>query len=262
MPGQICLKTKYQARTRSLKTYLIVGATSAIAKSVVRRLCAKKSCLILAGRDEAALQAFAKDCVIRGAASAIVLQFDAEDSQSVSRILTSALSQVEKIDVCFIAHGILPIQEKCNDDSAELLRQYQINCLSVVRICNEVASYFEAQGSGCLAVISSVAGDFGKQSNFAYGSAKAMVNIYLEGLRSRLHNRGIRVITVKPGFVDTPMTQEFKKGLMWSQPDEIARHIVTLLNKGDGEFYLPGFWRIIMFVLRNTPPIVRMKLNL
>ncbi len=245
-----------------MKTYLIVGATSAIAKSVVRRLCTKDSCFILAGRDLLALQDFAKDCVIRGADSATVLQFDAEDSQSVSQLLPSALSQVETIDVCFIAHGILPIQEECNGNSVELLRQYQINCLSVVQICNEVASYFEAQGSGCLAVISSVAGDFGKQSNFAYGSAKAMVNVYLQGLQARLHHDMIRVVTIKPGFVDTPMTQEFKKGLLWSQPDEIAGQILKLLDKGTGEYYLPGFWKTIMFVLRSIPPRIRMKLNL
>ena len=186
-----------------------------------------------------------------------MLQFDAEDSQSISQLLPSVLSQVKKIDVCFIAHGILPIQEECNANSDKLLLQYQINCMSVVQICSEVATHFEAQGTGCLAVISSVAGDFGKQSNYAYGSGKAMVNVYLQGLRSRFHLSNIRVITIKPGFVDTPMTQEFTKGLLWSKPDVVARQIAKILRSGDGQYYVPSFWKIIMFMLSNLPEKIR-----
>jgi hypothetical protein len=202
------------------------------------------------------------DSVLRGASAAIAVHFDATDSASVSSLIPTVLGRVGKIDICLIAHGILPDQTKCNEDSNYLQAQYQVNCLSVIGICNDIANHFEDNQQGCLAVISSVAGDFGKQSNYAYGSAKAALNIYLQGLRSRLYRYNVRVVTIKPGFVDTPMTQDFKKGFLWAQPHSIAKQIVTILNRGNGEYYLPKFWFAIMYLLKNVPPIIRIRLNL
>ena len=243
-------------------TILVVGASSAIAKYVIRELCSKDVSFIFAGRDISTFNDMAKDSVLRGAIAASVVHFDATDSASVSSLIPTVLSQVQKIDICLIAHGILPDQTKCNEDSDYLQTQYQVNCLSVIGICNDIANHFENNQQGCLAVISSVAGDFGKQSNYAYGSAKAALNIYLQGLRSRLYRRNVRVITIKPGFVDTPMTQDFKKGFMWAQPQAIAKQIVKTLTRGNGEYYLPGYWGIIMFVFKHVPEQIRARLSL
>jgi short-subunit dehydrogenase len=204
----------------------------------------------------------AKDSVLRGAVGASAVHFDASDSASVSKLIPTILSRVQQIDICLVAHGILPDQTKCNEDSDYLQTQYQVNFLSVIGICNDVAGHFENNQQGCLAVISSVAGDFGKQSNYAYGSAKAALNIYLQGLRSRLYRNNVRVLTIKPGFVDTPMTQDFKKGFMWAEPQAIAKQIVKTLSRGNGEYYLPGYWRIVMFVFKHIPEQIRAKLSL
>jgi short-subunit dehydrogenase len=228
---------------------------------VIRDLCSKDVSFIFAGRDISTLNDMEKDSVIRGAVDASVVHFDASDSASVASLIPTVLSRVQTIDICLIAHGILPDQIKCNEDSEYLQSQYQVNCLSVIGICNDIANHFEENQQGCLAVISSVAGDFGKQSNYAYGSAKAALNIYLQGLRSRLYRHNVRVITIKPGFVDTPMTQDFKKGLLWSQPHLIAKKIVQILNRGNGEYYLPSYWRVAMHLFLALPESVRMKLN-
>jgi short-subunit dehydrogenase len=243
-------------------TILVVGASSAIAKCVIRELCSKDVSFIFAGRDIPVLNDMTKDSVLRGAIDAIAVHFDASDSDSVSSLIPTVISRVQKIDICLIAHGILPDQTKCNEDSDYLQTQYQVNFLSVIGICNDIAGHFEDNQQGCLAVISSVAGDFGKQSNYAYGSAKAALNIYLQGLRSRLYKHNVRVITIKPGFVDTPMTQNFKKGFVWAQPQAISQQIVKILKRGNGEYYLPTYWRVVMFLFKHIPEPIRSKLSL
>ena len=111
-------------------------------------------------------------------------------------------------------------------------------------------------------VISSVAGDRGRQSNYVYGSAKAAVTTFLQGLRNRLHPAGVQVLTVKPGFVDTPMTSAFPKGPLWASPEQIARGIHRAIQKRKDVVYLPGFWRLIMRVIREIPEAVFKRLSL
>jgi short-subunit dehydrogenase len=125
-----------------------------------------------------------------------------------------------------------------------------------------LANLMEAQGSGTIAVISSVAGDRGRQSNYVYGAAKGMVTRFLQGLRNRLAKRGVQVLTIKPGFVDTPMTAAFKKGALWAQPDAVARGIVAAVDAGKDEVYLPGFWRLIMAIIRHIPEPIFKRLSL
>jgi short-subunit dehydrogenase len=120
----------------------------------------------------------------------------------------------------------------------------------------------EAQGSGSIAVISSVAGDRGRQSNYVYGAAKGLVTRFLQGLRNRLAKKGVQVLTIKPGFVDTPMTAAFKKGALWAQPDDVARGILAAIENGKNEVYLPGFWWLIMAIIRHIPEPIFKKLSL
>jgi short-subunit dehydrogenase len=111
-------------------------------------------------------------------------------------------------------------------------------------------------------VISSVAGDRGRQSNYIYGSAKGALNIYLQGLRNRLHKANVQVLTIKPGFVDTPMTHEFKKGLLWVKPQTIAKDIVKGITHRRHEIYTPGFWRFIMLIIKLIPECLFKRLKL
>jgi hypothetical protein len=133
----------------------------------------------------------------------------------------------------------------------------------VISLTTLLANRFEQRGRGTLIAISSVAGDRGRQSNYVYGAAKGMISLLLQGLRNRLSSKGIQVITIKPGFVDTPMTAAFeKKGLLWAQPDQIAKGIVAAVERGRDEVYLPWFWRWIMLVIRHIPERLFKRLQL
>jgi decaprenylphospho-beta-D-erythro-pentofuranosid-2-ulose 2-reductase len=121
---------------------------------------------------------------------------------------------------------------------------------------------FEQQKSGTLAVISSVAGDRGRQSNYVYGAAKGMVNIFAQGLRNRLFKSGVNVLTIKPGFVDTPMTAGFRKGFLWATPERVARDIVKAIAGRESEVYTPVFWRALMIPIRLLPEWLFKRLSL
>jgi len=131
----------------------------------------------------------------------------------------------------------------------------------VISLLTHLGNRFEQQGFGSIAVISSVAGDRGRQSNYVYGSAKAMVTTFTSGLRQRLYAKGVSVITIKPGFVDTPMTAAFKKGPLWAKPEHVAAAIVAT-ERGAGEYYLPRFWWAIMMIIKNIPELVFKRLSL
>jgi hypothetical protein len=132
----------------------------------------------------------------------------------------------------------------------------------VIEFITAAANYFENKKSGTIVVIGSVAGDRGRQSNYIYGTAKSMLSTFLQGLRNRLHPHGVQVITVKPGFVDTPMTASFKKGALWASADSIAAGIEKAIAKKSDVVYLPGFWRFIMLIICHIPEGIFKKLKL
>ncbi|MFO1345005.1 MAG: SDR family oxidoreductase [Rhodocyclaceae bacterium] len=244
------------------KRILIIGATSAIAEAAARQWAARGDALFLVGRKRQKLDDIAADLKVRGAASAGVFEMDATDAAMHPSMLEAAVTALGGLDVALIAHGTLPDQKACEASVAMMLAEIDNNGLSVVALCTLLGNHFEAQGSGSIAVISSVAGDRGRQSNYVYGAAKGMVTRYLQGLRNRLAKKGVQVLTIKPGFVDTPMTAEFKKGALWAQPADVARGILAAIDKGRDEVYLPGFWRLIMLVIRHIPEFVFKKLSL
>lgn len=244
------------------KRILIIGATSAIAEAAARQWAARGDALFLVGRKRQKLDDIAADLKVRGAASAGVFEMDATDAAMHPSMLEAAVTALGGLDVALIAHGTLPDQKACEASVAMMLAEIDNNGLSVVALCTLLGNHFEAQGSGSIAVISSVAGDRGRQSNYVYGAAKGMVTRYLQGLRNRLAKKNVQVLTIKPGFVDTPMTAAFSKGALWAQPADVARGIVAAIDKGRDEVYLPGFWRLIMLVIRHIPEFVFKKLSL
>jgi short-subunit dehydrogenase len=139
---------------------------------------------------------------------------------------------------------------------------YKTNLLSVVSMLTPVAAYFAAEKRGTIAVISSVAGDRGRQSNFIYGSAKGGLSLYLEGLRNRLHPSGVRVLTIKPGFVDTPMTAHLRRGALFASPERVATDISRAIERGRSVLYTPAFWFWIMAAIRLTPEVLFKRLKL
>lgn len=242
---------------------LIIGATSAIARAVARRYAGRKAQLFLVGRRAAALDADADDLLVRGAGAVRCAVLDANDHDRHAAVIDQAFAAYGGFDGALIAHGVLPDQAASEQSVAATLASFDTNAASVIALLTVLANRFEAQRSGALAVISSPAGDRGRASNYVYGAAKAAVTVFAAGLRNRLHRHGVRVITIVPGFVDTPMTAGIaKKGALWATPERVARDIVVALDRGFGVVYTPGFWRWIMRVIRAIPErlFVRLKL--
>jgi len=241
---------------------LIIGATSAIAEAVARLYATRGASLYLLARDRDRGEAIGQDLTVRGAAEAHAGTFDASDLAMHASVLETAWAAFGGFDMVLIAHGTLPDQPRCDADTDCALREFAINGTSTIALVNRIAQKLEAQGTGTLAVISSVAGDRGRASNYLYGSAKAAVSTYLSGLRQRLNARGVNVLTIKPGFVDTPMTAAFKKGALWAKPEQVARGIVRAIDKRRGVVYLPWFWWGIMAVIRGIPELVFRRIKL
>ena len=241
---------------------LIIGATSAIAEAAARIWAARHCALFLVGRRSERLEAIAADLRVRGAASVECLTMDARDVARHATMRDAALASLGGLDVVLIAHGSLPDQRACEASVEQTLREIDTNGVSVIALSTLLARHFAEQGRGCLAVIGSVAGDRGRQSNYVYGAAKGLVDIFLQGLRNRLAKQGVQVLTIKPGFVDTPMTAAFAKGALWSAPPAIARGIVEAVGRKRDVVYLPGFWRAIMFVIRHVPERIFKRLSL
>lgn len=245
-----------------MKKILIVGATSAMAEAAARRYAARGDTLFLMARNEERLAALASDLRIRGAVSVACCTFDATAFDGHALAVQQAIEAMQGMDVALIAHGSLGEQKPCEQNASLALQEFNVNLLSVVSVLTPIANHFEAQGSGSIAVLSSVAGDRGRQSNYIYGAAKGGLSVFLQGLRNRLARRGVQVLTVKPGFVDTPMTAAFKKGPLWATPDNVAAGIIRAIDGRKDVVYLPSFWSLIMFIIRNIPERIFKKMQL
>jgi decaprenylphospho-beta-D-erythro-pentofuranosid-2-ulose 2-reductase len=245
-----------------MRRVLIVGATSTIAEATARRFAAEGDALFLAARNAERLQAIADDLRVRGAAQTEMAVIEATDYAAHAGLIAQAQTALGGLDTLLIAHGTLPDQKSCEASFETTHREIEVNALSVISILTHAANLFEQQRQGTIAVISSVAGDRGRQSNYVYGSAKAAVTSFLQGLRNRLHPAGVQVLTVKPGFVDTPMTSAFPKGPLWASPEQIARGIHRAIQNRKDLVYLPGFWRLIMRIIREIPEAIFKRLSL
>lgn len=239
-----------------MKNAIIIGANSTIANAVVNNLGSLGFNLYLLARDDIKLNEKRQDLLVKGPQAKVYIDpFDAISDTGVALEdkLNKAFSDLGKVDLVLVAHGNLPFQDKCELNFEDTLNALQVNALSVIEICHHVANKLQQQKSGTLAVISSLAGERGRQSNYVYGTAKGMLNIYLQGLRNRLYADGVNVLTILPGFVDTKMTTEFKKGLLWAKPEKVAKDIVKGFFKHKDIIYTPWFWRYIMLLIKLIP---------
>ena len=246
-----------------MKKILIVGATSAIATACARQWAAQKAEFFLVARDTAKLAQVAADLVSRGAAAVHTHALDLNQFDAHVGMLDACQRAFGSLDVALIAHGTLPDQKACERDVEVALREFSTNGLSVIALLTVLANRMEEQGRGTIAVISSVAGDRGRQSNYLYGTAKGAVTIFCEGLRARLFKMGVHVLTIKPGFVDTPMT----KGLplpaaLVASPDKVAVSICRAVERKANAVYVPIFWWAIMLVIKWIPDSIFKKLKL
>ncbi|HEX6616141.1 MAG TPA: SDR family oxidoreductase [Gemmatimonadales bacterium] len=241
---------------------LVVGATSAIASEVARRFAAEGARLYLTGRTAARLDAVASDLRVRGAAQVTTDILDVTDRGRAAEALRRAWEAYDGYDIALVAHGVLPDQAECQASATAALAAIDVNFTSTVALLTDLANRFEAQRNGCIAVVSSVAGDRGRQSNYVYGAAKGGLDRFLEGLRNRLHRAGVSVVTLKPGFVDTPMTASLRQGPLFVSARRAAAGIHRAIGRRTDIAYIPWFWRPIMLVIRLLPESVFKRLRL
>ena len=243
-----------------MKKILIIGSTSAIAEATARIWAQRGDELFLVARNQERLNVISEDLKVRGSLGVHSYCMDANNFEEHLPMLDKAFGMLGKIDVVLIAHGTLSNQKECEHSVKLTMQEIKTNALSAIALMTHLANRFESQGSGTIAVISSVAGDRGRASNYVYGSAKAMVTTFTSGLRQRLYKSEISVVTIKPGFVDTPMTAEFNKSLLWAKPEKVAKGIVGTCDKKNGEFYVPEFWWGVMMIIKLIPQAIFRRL--
>ena len=245
-----------------MSNILILGATSAIAKHTARLLAADEHSLYLVARNEDKLSAMKQDMLVRGAKEVNYETLDLADDKQHTQLIQRITTTMGSIDTVLIAYGTLANQEISASSYEKTLKELQINCLSVISLLTILANQLETQVSGSIAVISSPSGDRGRQSNYIYGTAKGALSIFLQGLRNRLAKSNVHILTIKPGFVDTPMTKGFKKGFLWVSPEVISKGIYNAIKKKKEVVYLPFFWLFIMLGIKSIPEKIFKHLKL
>lgn len=241
---------------------LVVGATSAIAQSISRRLAKAHPRLFLVGRDERRLRIVADDLVVRGAATVGYRAVDFRHPELFERVVTDAIDQMGGLSVMLVVHGTLTDQTRAQVDVPYLVDEISVNLVSALSFLVLAANWFEKQRSGKIVVFGSVAGDRGRQSNYVYGAAKSGLATFVQGLRNRLAPRGVQVLLVKPGFVDTPMTAGLPKNFLYAAPDKIGDDVVRAMSRNKSVLYTPWFWRYIMAAVRAIPERIFVRLRL
>src|SRR2546421_6055143 len=241
---------------------MIIGATSAIAHETAKCFAKEGAEFFLVARSPQKLADIGDDLKVRGAQRIETYVLDVTELERHQEMIETAITTLDGLDMVLIAYGTLGDQQKCQRSVAETLKEFSTNCTSVISLLTILADYFEQQKRGCIAVISSVAGDRGRQSNYVYGASKGAVSIFLQGLRNRLDKSGVSVVTIKPGIVDTPMTAALKKGLLFANVHGVGQGVYEAMKKRKEGGYLPWYWRPGMFILRSVPEPVFKKLSM
>jgi short-subunit dehydrogenase len=246
------------------KHIVIIGATSGMAEHCARLWVQSEPVrLTLVGRNREKTEAVAGDLRVRN--PACVIESMTANFLDVASIQATvdAIVQQSAPDIVLIAQGTLPDQAECQTDLTLCRDTLEINGLSPVLFAEAFAGPMEKANHGTLALIGSVAGDRGRKSNYVYGSAKGLVSRYAEGLQHRLAKSKVKVVLIKPGPTDTPMTAAFKaKGMKMAPVEEVAREIVAAVDKGKAVVYVPGKWWLIMRVIQHIPRMIFNRLDI
>jgi short-subunit dehydrogenase len=244
-----------------MNTWIILGATSSMARAFARKLAERGHTVIVAGRDLDDLKALAADLNARGAAEATAMRFDARDPASFAPIIRKVEIEPGEISVASFV-GSMPSQAEIDADPALIESVAIDNFTGPARFLAEIAPLMEERACGTVVGVGSVAGDRGRIGNYVYGAAKAGLATYLSGLRNRLTRAGGHVVTVKPGFVDTSMTWGIEGMFLVASPDKVAGDILRAVEKKRNVIYTPGFWWLIMTIIKLVPERIFKKLSI
>ncbi|MCB1044108.1 MAG: SDR family NAD(P)-dependent oxidoreductase [Acidobacteria bacterium] len=240
---------------------VVFGATSAIAQAASHFWAARGDRLLLVARNADNLNAVANDLRARYDVDIATHQADLADVAGVPDLVHSVFESMSQVDRVLIAYGTLPDQEACEIIPADAWPHLTTNFVSPVILVGELSRRMASHG-GCIGVITSVAGERGRRSNYVYGSAKAGLMTFLQGMRHRLHGTKLHICDIRPGFIATPMTQHLKQGLLFAKPAKVAPRLVQAMDRGKSVVYLPGFWRWIMWVIRAMPTYIMHRTKL
>jgi short-subunit dehydrogenase len=242
-------------------TWVILGASSAMARGFARAVAKTGAAVVLAGRDMDDLKRMAADCTLRGAAEAEALAYDARDAKSDQTLFDLLDARSGTLNIAVFV-GSMPEQEAIDADPALIAGTVTDSFTGPARTLTTLLPLLEARGDGAIVGVSSVAGDRGRVGNYVYGAAKAGFATYLSGLRNRAGRKGVHVMTVKPGFVDSAMTWGLPGMFLVASPDDVARAILKALGKGRNVIYTPFFWRYIMLIIRHVPEMIFKKMSI
>ncbi|MCP5036055.1 MAG: SDR family NAD(P)-dependent oxidoreductase [Rhodobacteraceae bacterium] len=243
------------------ETWIILGATSSMARAFSRQVAGEGARVLLAGRDIDDLKRAATDLSVRGAKSAEAVAFDARNPESFGAVISLAEKGEGMINAAVFV-GSMPPQEDIDADPSLIDGTVIDSFTGPARFLQALAPIMEARGGGTVVGIASVAGDRGRIGNYVYGAAKAGFATYLSGLRNRLTSAGGHVVTVKPGFVDTAMTWGLPGMFLVASPDAVAASIMKAMKKQKNVIYTPFFWRYIMLIIRHIPEFIFKKMSI
>ena len=237
---------------------LIIGATSAIAHATARQFASDGARFFLIGRSAERLSAVCDDLRALGASDTHTYPLDLTDLHAHAAMIDAAVATLGTLDMILIAHGSLSDQAACEASVERTMAEWATNATSVVSLLTLLANQLARQRSGTIAVLSSVAGNRGRKSLYVYGAAKAALDHFLEGLRGRFAGTDVKIVTIKPGYVDTPMTAALPKSFLFATPERVADDIYRAMQRGTPVVYTPWFWRFIMLAVRLVPgPLFR-----
>ena len=243
------------------KKILVLGATSGIAEATCRIWASQGASLFLIARNAEKLASVAADLKVRGALYVDTAVADLDDTDKHPELLAHAINSLTGIDVAYLAHGILGDQTQAEADFTVADQIIHTNFTAPVSLLTWLANHMVQRRAGVLAVISSVAGDRGRKSNYVYGASKAGLSAFLGGLRNRVDREGVTVLTIKPGPVKTAMTSSMKGSDKFADVNAVAKSIASAVAAKKDTLYVPGKWALIMFVLTHIPESIFKKTN-
>jgi short-subunit dehydrogenase len=247
-------------RSKLTKKILVLGATSGIAEATCRIWAAQGAQLFLVARNPEKLAAVAADLKTRGAAYVGTAVADLDDTDKHAELLSHAINSLTGMDIAYLAYGVLGDQPRAEQDFEHAAQILHTNFVAPVSLLTWLANFCVQRHAGVLAVLSSVAGERGRKSNYLYGSSKAGLTAFLAGLRNRVDREGVTVLTIKPGPVNTAMTAHMN--IRKADVNKVAATIVKAIDKRADNLYVPFQWQPIMFVVRNIPDRIFKKMNL
>lgn len=240
---------------------LIIGASSGMGEELARQLAREGCKVALVARRKEDLQRIADEINAGGKPLASIYPHDVREYECVPALFQQIARELGGLDLVLYTAGAMPRIAEDEYDFAKDRLNIEVNLLGAIAWLNEAAQRFGRARSGCIVGISSVAGDRGRKGNPAYAASKAGLNTYLEALRNRVGREGVAVVTVKPGPVDTPMTQGLDKLPLMIPVERAASDILKAARRRAGTVYVPGVWRIIMFIIRHVPSFLFQRQN-